>query len=362
MSFDFVKSVVKEIEQFEDDWIADEVTHMYLISEGPAAFHSILKSTFPSMTAPLRGLLFKFYKGRMIEENMSPVAGFLLPELAKLWLVDPGAGEIVPQKLFNPTEPPALVFGQQNAFLRGQPPAHQGKPSASMLLGQNASGVPSMSGHLQGPPPSLNAASFQSPPAAMPAREVGLGLRAGQNAGVRANAGGGAEHQSLPGGGASIELTAEQQFDASRALFHAHGLTLSASTKTPWAVRADSKVQTVQDPTMPFGFDKVCIHDKIAKAVADRLAKGAVGIHQNVKKVTWPSMSEFDSAGFNACRVAYYECVLASLTSAIFQDFKDCLDGIARLAACITFQLSDNDFSELPDAEFMRWCDATPRG
>ena len=62
---------------------------------------------------------------------------------------------------------------------------------------------------------------------------------------------------------------------------------------------------------------------KIAKAISDRLAKGAIGLHENVKKVVWPTWTEFNAAGFLECRVLYYECVLASLKAAIFQDFKD---------------------------------------
>jgi len=360
MSFDFVKSVVPEIDPYFDEWMADDVTAMYLISEGPTVFHSILKSTFASMTAPIRGKIFSFYKTRLFEEHQKQ--NFLSPALASLWCDPVSSGAIVPQKLFAPAIQQQLVFGQSNhAFFKAQPPAHHGNPLAFMSQGHSQPFVSPVSGQMQQAAP-LSVSAFQSPPAGSAAGEVRPGASAGQHAGVRAvQLGVGAvavpQIQPVPGGGAGSELSVEQQFDASRTLFHAHGLALSASVKTPWAARADAKVQDVQDPSMPFGFDRVCIHDKIAKAVADRLAKGAIGTHQNVKKVIWPTWSEFDAAGFNTCRVAYYECVLASLTSAIFQDFKDCLDGIARLAACFTFQLSDNDFSELPDAEFMRYCE-----
>jgi hypothetical protein len=108
---------------------------------------------------------------------------------------------------------------------------------------------------------------------------------------------------------------------------------------------------------MPIGFDRVNIHDKIEKAVEDRLAKGNIGLQAaHHSKVNWPVWNIFNRAGFLACRLAYYECVLASLTTAVFRDFKDCLTGVARNGACLTFHMTDNDFSQLPDRDFMNDC------
>lgn len=53
MSFDFAASVVPDIASFESSWIEDEVTCASLVSVGPQEFPTLLRTSFPEMTAPV---------------------------------------------------------------------------------------------------------------------------------------------------------------------------------------------------------------------------------------------------------------------------------------------------------------------
>lgn len=371
MTFDFVKSVVPEVAPFEAEWVNDEVTASSLISEGPVNFHAVLKSAFGDMTAPIRGKIFSCFKTRLAEENHKG-NDFISADLIKLWFPP---GDIQPLQLFSGPQPPAtpapIVFGVPNhAFFtsKAQPPAHLGSPPFSNVAGHSQPSLqvdrasqPLLQVNNAVLPPSLNVA-FQSPHAGKSAQAPPPASAALIGSGASTAPRLGASPLSNPAGtSAALELplnsTIENQFAFSRSLFQSQGLALNVSVKKPWVVHAESNPVAVQDPFMPLGFDRVNIHDRIAKAIADRIAKGAVGLQQNVKKVVWPSWTHFNAVGFNECRVAYYECVLASLKSAIFQDFKECLEGPGRTAACSVFHLNDSTFSELDDAEFMKWCE-----
>lgn len=187
---------------------------------------------------------------------------------------------------------------------------------------------------------------MSSAQAGVGARSASLGAMPSAGVGAVPNAGQGAEHLSIT-----------QQFVHSRQLFHEQGLNLQVSLKTPWAIRAAQRAQVPEDPRFPQGFDKIDVHAEIEKAKFDRLAKGAIGIYQNPKKVVCPEWTVFNHAGFHACRVAYYECVIASLSSAIFQEFKDSLKGVARQAACTAFLMTNADLAALPDADFFHDCE-----
>lgn len=359
MTFDFVKSVVPEVGQFEVEWINDDLTGAALVSEGPANFYSVLKSSFGDMTAPIRSKIFSCFKNRLVEENHKG-NDFISADLIKLWFPP---GEINPTQLFSDFPPsavqgPVLIGKPNHAFFKAQPPAYLGLPSFSNVAGHpqpslqvDHAAQPSLQA-FKVPPPPPSSVAFQSPVAGK-SPQASLASQAGQVASA-----------ALPGVGASaapnsvqVPPSIDEQFAASKSLFQAQGLSLNVSVKLPWVVHAEQNTIAVQDPTMPLGFDRVDVHAKIAKAVSDRIAKGAIGTHQNVKKVVWPTMTEFNAAGYRECRAQFYECVLASLTSAIFQEFKDCLDSVPRTAACTTFHLTDNMFADLPDAQFMQWCD-----
>ena len=370
MTFDFVRSVVTEVAPFESDWISDDITGAALVSEGPSNLHSVLKASFATMTAPIRGKIFTCYKQRLLEEHHKG-GDFIAVSVINLWFPP---GDLLPRDLFggaqqlpDPLAPQALpasvVIGQpRHAFFKAQPPAHLGSPQFSNFAGHqqqplqagSASQQPLQAGSASqqllqanvAPLPFSNVA-FQSPPpvqALPPASAVAIQGAASALAGGNA-----VQIPLLP--------SIEQQFAASKSLFQSQGLSFNVSVKLPWVVRAEANPEAVQDPTMPFGFDRINVHAKIAKAISDRLAKGAIGLHENAKKVVWPTWTEFNAAGFLECRVLYYECVLASLKTAIFQDFKDCLEGVARTAACTSFGITDNNFADLPDAEFMQWCE-----
>jgi hypothetical protein len=355
MFFEMVKSVVPEVERFKDAWLSDEVDGSSLLSSGPHNFHSTLKASLPDMNAGLRSKFFACVQKRIAEETHSKLISN--QAVADLW-----SNSVQPQVLFNSQNvsnvqnpPPSreVVVGQsQHAYFRSPssyvsgPPSCFGPPSASAVSG-NQPQSPYYDGRVESRPAS--AVAFPSPPP--PTRGAGSvpASAVAQGAGVGAPP----ENQR----NLSVDASLDQQFAASNALFHDQGLSMNVAVKLPWVQKAEQKAQVSQDPSMPFGFDRVCVHDKIDKAVADRLAKGQLGLVRETKQVKWPVWSEFNKPGFIEARLQFYECVLASMSSAIFKDFKDCLDGVVRRAACATFQLSDNDFAELPDRMFYEYCE-----
>jgi hypothetical protein len=375
MTFEFIKSVVPEIAPFETEWIDDEVTGAALVSEGPTNFHSVLRASFAAMTAPLRAKIFSCFKQRLMEENHKG-GGFISADVIKLWFPP---GDIQPRDLFGDLHQPAplpavqaapvsVVIGQpKHAFFQASPPAHLGLPQFSNFAGHQQQPLqvgqaaqPLLQVNTAAPPP-LSSVAFQSPPPVQVLPPASAFAAQSATSALLIQGATSASH-NLAGGGAAVPgihppLTIEQQFAASKSLFQAQGLSVNVSVKLPWVVRAEANPEAAQDPSMPYGFDRINVHAKITKAIADRVAKGAIGIHENVKKVVWPSWTEFNATGFRECRVRYYECVLSSLKAAIFQDFKDCLEGAARTAACTTFSLTDNQLSDLPDSEFMQWCE-----
>jgi hypothetical protein len=347
MFFELVKSVVPDVESFKGPWLSDQVDGPSLLSVGPQNFHSTLKASFPDMNAGLRSKIFSCVQKRIVEEVHSRLISN--QAVADLW-----NSSIQPQNLFNvqnasnAQNPPLfreVVVGQsQHAYFRS--PSQHGLPSASAVSGHFQPQSPYHDGQVARP---ASAVVFQSPPPPIrsagnvPASAVAPGAGVGAPPPIQHNL--------------SVDVLLDQQFAASKALFQNQGLSMNVAVKLPWVQKAEQKAQYLQDPSMPFGFDRVCVHDKIEKAVADRLVKGQLGVVRDTKQVKWPVWSEFNKPGFIEARLQFYECVLASMSSAIFKDFKDCLDGVARQAACATYQLSDNDFSELPDRVFYEYCE-----
>jgi hypothetical protein len=115
---------------------------------------------------------------------------------------------------------------------------------------------------------------------------------------------------------AAPNSSAEEQISPATSILQAHGLSFTVAAQTPWEKRAAARDQ-VQDPSMPPGFDKIDIHAKIDRAIAERTAKGNLGLQANAKRVAWPTMKLFDQKSFVECRRHYYECVIASLLGGV---------------------------------------------
>jgi hypothetical protein len=69
MTFFFVKSVVPEIEPFEEQWLDDDVTGAALVSSGPDGCMTALRSAFSDMGLPIRSKISACFANRIAEEN-----------------------------------------------------------------------------------------------------------------------------------------------------------------------------------------------------------------------------------------------------------------------------------------------------
>ncbi len=218
------------------------------------------------------------------------------------------------------------------AYLVPPPPANQGTLAANQAIHASQA-------HLMRPPPANQGHQFNPPPfSPIAASHV-------------------AAQEFLRENGQALVASPEEQISLATSILHSHGLSFTVAQQTTWERRAAARaLQAVDDPSMPFGFDRIDIHAKIERAIQERTAKGNLGLQMNAKKVNWPVMAEFDQKSFVECRMKYYECVLSSILGGIFQPWKDCLEIKARVAACATFDMDDVDFFALSDAEFMSDC------
>ena len=359
MTFDFVRSVVPEVVPFESAWIQDEVTGASLVGVGPLALHSVLRASFPEMNAALRSKIFACFRNRIVEEKDKGKNGdaFIPSDIANLWFMLPEAP--APITLFPNQHDKREVRIGVSSHAYFQSPAPRVSLMSPMTPSQNALFERRSDGASQNQQRAGAVFNSQSGGASADGRSDGAAAGGrGDGASALGQRDGALPNSQSDGAlHSQTQSSIDSQFAQSRDLFAAQGLSINVLVKPPWIRRAELRVADIQDPKMPIGFDRVNIHDKIEKAVADRLAKGNIGLQAaHHSKVNWPVWNIFNRAGFLACRLAYYECVLASLTTAVFRDFKDCLTGVARNGACLTFHMTDNDFSQLPDRDFMNDC------
>ena len=197
MSYDLVLSVVPELSVFEKDWVDDNVTGASIVNAGPNGIHSLLKGSFPEMTADIRVKILKCYEIRIAEEAHK--GGDFIPQhVASMWAQL--SSQVVPVALFavdqraRRNDPPKFVFGPCNQFSR--------LPSASAAAGNFSPQSQLTSAQAQ--QRSSSGVAFQSPDAARSASAnsasasaVGQGVAnasrgAGPGAGLNQGAGPGA--------------------------------------------------------------------------------------------------------------------------------------------------------------------------
>jgi hypothetical protein len=109
MTFFFVKSVVPEIDAFEQQWLDDDVTGASLATSGPDGCMTALRSAFPEMSLPLRSKISACFSNRIAEEYHKG-NGFINARVAQLWTAHPG--HVLPQSLF-PAAPQTVQTNQK---------------------------------------------------------------------------------------------------------------------------------------------------------------------------------------------------------------------------------------------------------
>lgn len=228
MSFDFAASVVPDIAPFESSWIEDEVTCASLVSAGPQEFPTLLRTSFPEMTAPVRTKLLLCFKTRINEEHLKG-GNFISPDVAKLWLQQPEPHR--PLVLFPPQQAAfasrEVIIGQpSHAYFSKPPPALHGLPGASAFPGHFQPTSPSS---VAANPRSSSDVSFQSPPvsaalAHAPASAVAQGLSTG--AAQNGQSDGASSFRQSDGASSQVDLqfppppiSVEDRFASSRLLF-----------------------------------------------------------------------------------------------------------------------------------------------
>jgi hypothetical protein len=341
----FLTHSVSSLYAFENDWVQADCRGSVMVPLGPERFSLEVRNQFPQMTIATRTQLVEVITAKVIRESELG-NGFIAEEVATKWkpqasirfegsqgtLLSPSGHQasLIPAS----ADPKKIVIGGHKLALFANSPNKQSlAANQGNALPANLGPLPANQGNALpanlGPQPAYLGHLFSPPPFAHGhQRDMILAPQA---------------------------ASAEEQISLATSILQAHGLTYTVSAQSAWDRRAAARDQ-VQDPSMPPGFDKIDIHDKIERAIADRTAKGNLGLQANAKRVAWPTMKLFDQKSFVECRRQYYECVIASLLGGIFQPFKDCLEAEARSGACFTFGMDDNDFTALSDAEFMADC------
>ena len=369
----FFQAQVPGLKSVEKEWLENGVTGRMLVAIDPFSFLSETAKEFPTLGVSTRTKLFDAVKTKMaidFAKNTATVQVVAEP-IGQAWAVatadalppvvlnrfnssneDKGppvhrtpakpftfGGLMTPQTLRfpapHPAQMPSLV-GQQAAPASAAANSFAQMPA---LAGQQANTATAPSGataqfRIPPPPPALSSAVGVSKSAQMPAL-------AGQQS-------------------ASKQQSDVGQSDSVQELDSASDFDYSFRPKKPW-IKAkelrDAKVQEVVDTRFPPGFFEINIAKEMEAAIADRKDKGGIMAYPNSAPVQWPVLEIFEKEEYTAHRAKFYDCVQSSLESGMFRSFKSTLSFNCRLVMFPAFELNHDSYRELPDSEFMEFCD-----
>jgi hypothetical protein len=374
MCYDFLVDEVPTLAPFEKEWIQKGCSGSAVVTFGPPQLLAELRSEFPGMSLDLRAKISAAIQKRVLFEHQKGTE-FIRVDLGKMWA--PANPIPVAPHLQLTTEPRSFKFGgsklAQVASSPFRSPSYPGLPHPSGVASNSL--YPPASAVASHPIPPASAVAVNIPPP--PARGSAMHPQSFSNVADQLAAASSAGRPSSnvaagPPPSANLNQSAvadlanaanipafngpnlEEQIRFASSLLRSQGLVVSVVSQTPWD-KVAAAVEVAEDERM-MGFDRIDVHAKIQKAIADRTAKGNVGLQINAKKVTWPVMKHFIPQDFRDSRTLFHECVNSSMHNGIFSTFKDCLSPDARAAACLEFKMNDNQLAALEDSVFMHWC------
>jgi hypothetical protein len=370
MCYDFLANEVPTLRPFEKEWVQKGCSGSAVVTFGPPQLLSELRTEFPSMSVDLRAKILAVIQKRVLFEHQKGTE-FIRVDLGKMWAPAESIAVAPPSELT--TAPRSFKFGgsklaqfvtspfRSPSYPGTQPPwgvaTNPFQPPASAVANPPFPPASAVAGNIQIPPPPVRGSAMAPQSFSNVAEQIAAAASAGRPSSDVAPRPPPPAYLSQPDSAvpAADGSNIEEQMRFASSLLRSQGLVVSVVSQTPWD-KVAATVVVAEDERMPMGFDRIDIHEKIQKVIADRTAKGNVGLQVNAKKVTWPVMKHFIPQDFRDTRTLFHECVNSSMHNGIFSTFKDCLSPDARAAACLEFKMNDNQLAALEDSVFMHWC------